>query len=258
MELTIAEIGHRLESAGRLRAKPLCVYGAEEAPEGLVPIGKIDRCVAKAMLMISYGKGKGAYLGDGALGGCCPGGTGWLGHTKFAEGLKHFISTGDKSFRGGAAEFLKRRPELVEASYAKVGEIKAMSRYTVIRWAEEINEDPGVHSIMCFGTAEQVRNLTALNHFGTDDVFGSALMPWGPTCATLVTYPAGLAANAPRDAVFVGPVDPTGNEWFPEDFMAIAMPLRTARRMCEDLELSFIAKRSTVAYPDKRGHIGTP
>jgi hypothetical protein len=34
--------------------------------------------------------------------------------------------------------------------------------------------------------------------------------------------------------------------------MAIAMPLRTARRMSEDIEGSFIGKRPLAAYPNKR------
>ena len=50
--------------------------------------------------------------------------------------------------------------------------------------ADLTGEDPGVRSVLMFGTAEQVRNLCALNHFCTADVFGSCIIPWGPTCST--------------------------------------------------------------------------
>jgi hypothetical protein len=173
MELSIADIGRGLMSAGRLRARPLCVYGTESVPEGAVQIGRIDRCVAKAMLMLALDGGRAAYLGEGTLEGCCPGGIGWLGYAGFSKGLKYFVSTGDKRSMGGAAEHLKRSPDLVEASLARIGPIERLGRLTVIE-------------------------------------------PGGATCATLVTYPAGLAANSPMDAVFVGPVDPTGNACFPE------------------------------------------
>jgi hypothetical protein len=251
--LTIPEIGRRLENAGRLRAKSLCVFGADAVPDDAEPMGKINRCVAKAVLHIAMKGGPAGFLGDEALGGCCPGGQSWLGFVPFLDELNYFVSTGTRGFRNGAAEHLKRTPELVRSSRSAAGEIKAPGRYIVIRRAEEVrDEQAGARSFICFGNAEQVRNLVALHHFGSSDTFGSALMPWGPTCATLVTYPAGLTSNAPQDAIFVGPVDPTGNEWFPEEFMVAAMPIDTARRMCADLEASFIAKRPKVAYPEKR------
>lgn len=61
-----------------------------------------------------------------------------------------------------------------------------------------------------------------------------------------------MAEKAPKDAAFVGPVDPTGNEWFPEDMMAIGLPIAIARRMCDACGASFISKRPKVAYPEKR------
>jgi hypothetical protein len=61
-----------------------------------------------------------------------------------------------------------------------------------------------------------------------------------------------MVENAPADAVFVGPCDPTGNSWFPPDHLSLAIPLKMARRMSEDLDSSFIIKRSAVAYPKHR------
>jgi len=55
--------------------------------------------------------------------------------------------------------------------------------------------------------------------------------------------------NAPAHAVFVGPCDPTGNSWFPPDHLSIALSMKMAKRISEDLENSFIIKRPNVAYP---------
>jgi hypothetical protein len=61
-----------------------------------------------------------------------------------------------------------------------------------------------------------------------------------------------MVEKAPVDAVFVGPCDPTGNTWFPQDHLSLAMPIKMARRMADDLEDSFVTKRPTVAYPEQR------
>ena len=50
-------------------------------------------------------------------------------------------------------------------------------------------------------------------------------MPFGPVCATFITYPAGLAENTPKETAFIGPADPTGNIWFPEDYMSLGIPI---------------------------------
>ena len=43
------ELGKKLTEAGRLKLRPLCVYGTDEIPEGAVPSYTVDRCVAKAV-----------------------------------------------------------------------------------------------------------------------------------------------------------------------------------------------------------------
>ena len=82
--------------------------------------------------------------------------------------------------------------------------------------------------------------------------FKSVITPFGPSCATFVTYPAGMAENAPKNTAFMGPVDPTGNNWFPKDYMALGIPLDIAVNMCHDLDDSFAVKRPEVAFPKER------
>jgi hypothetical protein len=64
-----------------------------------------------------------------------------------------------------------------------------------------------------------------------------------------------MVETSPRDTAFIGPSDSTGNVWFPQDYLSLAIPIKIARRMADDLENSFIAKRAAVAYPEQRDEI---
>jgi len=165
-------------------------------------------------------------------------------------------STGTKEFADGAAEYLKVSPEVAEESFKSIGKITPLGKYTVIQACEDLEEDPGVKSIVCFGTCEQIRNMCSLVYFRRTDMY-AVLAPFGPSCATLVTYPAGMGEKVPRNSVFIGPLDPTGNSWFPPNYMALGIPVQIARQMSQDLEESFIVKRPKTAYPDRREKIGT-
>ena len=61
-----------------------------------------------------------------------------------------------------------------------------------------------------------------------------------------------MSEKAPKNSSYVGPVDPTGNAWFPENMMALSVPFDIARQMANDIDASFISKRSKVAMPSKR------
>jgi hypothetical protein len=184
---------------------------------------------------------------------CCPGGLAHFGFIEFNPGIKYFVSTGSKGYRNGEAEFLRASPELVEENRRLMGKVTALGKYVIIRACADLtNEDPGVRSILCFGTAEQIRNMVALAHFRARDPFREVIVPQGAACASFVSYAAGMVEKAPVDAVFIGPCDPTGNVWFPQDYLSLAMPIKMATRMADDLENSFITKRATVAYPEQR------
>lgn len=105
-----------------------------------------------------------------------------------------------------------------------------------------------------FGGPEQIRNLVTLVHFSSLDPFEEVLQPSGPSCASFITYAAGFAEKAPKNAAIVGPFDPTGNRWFPPEMMSLALPINLARRMYRDLPDSFLVERRSVAFPSKRKH----
>jgi hypothetical protein len=251
---SVSEIGNKLVQAGRLKIRPLCVYGAEEIPAGAVPSTSASSCIARAILTLAVNeKTPPIFVAAGMRERCCAGGLAHFGFTEFNPGIKYFVSTGWKDFRSGAAEYLRASPELFEENRKLMGKITPPGKYLVIQsCADLVNEDPEVRSILCFGIAEQIRNLCSLVHFRSRDPFREILVPQGASCASFVSYAAGMVLNAPADAVFVGPCDPTGNSWFPPEHLSLAIPIRTARRMSEDLEASFIVKRPTVAYPERR------
>ena len=257
VNLTIREIGLKLSQAGRLKAAPLCIYGSETIPEGAVPIKDINRCIANSIFDLSVHKNiNSVYIGKGVLDGCCPGGQAWFGYKPFLPMLKYFLSTGSEDFRDGASENLIANPDLSEKQLNSVGKITPLNNYILIRKCESIDEqDFDVKSFLCFGNSEQIRNLCSLAYFRPEDSF-TIQIPWGPSCASFVTYPAGMAVNSPRDSIILGPTDPTGNYWFPPNYLSIGIPFEIALRMVNDLDDSFIIKRSKIAYPEKRFTIG--
>jgi hypothetical protein len=253
-EISIAEIGTRLIRAGKLDCRPICVYSSEKIPEKGLSLVSINRCIAKALFALAVDKEiPSLFIGEDTLEGCCPGGQGWFGFSKFAPFIKYFVSTGSKEVRGGAADILKVDPKNVEQTIKAVGTIRPLGKYIVMQACTELREEnPGVKSVLCFGTSEQIRNLCALIYFSRINPFSSILTPWGPACATFVTYPAGMASNTPANCAFTGPMDPTINPWFPPNFLALGIPVNIARQMSADLEESFITKRPNVAYPKHR------
>jgi hypothetical protein len=257
MTLTVSQVGARLAEAGRLTGRPLCIAGSDTVPKGAVPAPSIDRCLAKAIAAVAEKPNTPAiYLGPGALEGCCPSGIAYAGFGEQSRDSRFFISTGSKDVAGGNALFLKASPEIVDASRLAVGEIRPIWEYLVVRPTENYPADaPEPRSMLLFAQAEPARVLCALAHFGTADVFGAALVPWGAACASFVTYPAGLAEKAPRNAIVLGPTDVSVNLWFPRDAVSLGIPMEVARRMAEQVPDSFLGKRPGMAYPERRVYL---
>ncbi len=253
VNITIKKIGLKLAQAGRLKASPLCIYGSETIPDNAVPTKMINRCIANAIFSLSVKKNINAvYIGNDALEGCCPGGQAWFGYKTFLPMLKYFLSTGSENFRNGAAEFLIATPDLAEKRLNSIGKITPLGKYIVIRKCDDLDEqDLDVKALICFGLSEQIRNLCSLAYFRPEKGFNIQI-PWGPSCASFVTYPAGMVENGPKNSIIIGPTDPTGNYWFPQDYLSMGIPFEIAKRMANDLGNSFITKRSHIAYPVKR------
>lgn len=252
MSLSIKDTGEKLAIAGRLKHRPVCIYGAENVPDGSMKVSDVDRCIAKAIFKLASDVSLPPVYISAADEDSCMGGRTWLGFAKMHPLLKYFVTIGTKEFRGGAAEHLKATPELFEKSFDAVGKITPPGKYVIASSCSSITDDPGVRSVLCFGGSEQIRNLAGLAQFKEWEQFSTVITPGGPTCATYITYPAGMAEKAPKRAVYTGPTDPTGNIWFPPELMAIGIPIEKAREMAENLDESFLGKRARIAYPVRR------
>ncbi len=246
-------IGEKLTQAARLPGRALCVFGSDTLSEESTHIAKVNQCMARAIYKIALEKrAPSVYFGAEAKAGICPGGQGWCGLSAPAPMIKYFVSTGSPSFRNGAAEYLKPNPDAAARHAAAPGRITLPSKYINIAGWDQLEDDQDAFSFILIGNAESIRNLGGLVQYTYEDIFNSIVMPGGPSCASMVTYAAGFSEKAPRDAAFVGPVDPTGNAWFPPEMMSLAIPFDMARKMAGNIEDSFLTKRPHVAFPTKR------
>ncbi len=252
-DLPIRELGRMIASAFRLKTRPLAVYGSQNPPSDAVPLPSVHRCIAVTMVHMAMNDGPQAvYIGNDVRQGCCPGGLSHTGYIMRPPALSWFVSTGRPGVPDAPAEYLKAGPELVDACFDAIGPVTPAGPYLVIRTCESVaDNETGVRAISCFGNAEQIRNMAALVHFDLAEPFFPVLVPWGPACDTLVTFPAGMAAGAPRDSAFMGPQDPTVNHALPQDIMVIGLPIAVARRMGNNIGRSFISRRSGVAFPNR-------
>jgi hypothetical protein len=149
------------------------------------------------------------------------------------------------------AEYLKASPDLVDRCTAAAGPIHPPGKYLVVQACETLPDPmPNVLSLCIFGNGEQIRNMAALIHFDRDDPFSPVIVPWGSSCSTFITFPAGLAENTPKNTAFMGPQDPTQNHSLPPEMMALGIPAEMAARMVKNLDASFITRRPQVAFPN--------
>jgi hypothetical protein len=251
-ETDFKEIGARLKSAFRLSTRPLAVYGSEVLPSGIPPMNGVNRCFAVSLYRMAAGAEiSEIYVSVDTSEGCCPGGLYHVGYLPVPDEIKYFVSTGKKDVRGGAAEYLKASPELVERCTRAAGPIHPPGKYLVVQACEALPDAvPAVRSLCFFGNGEQIRNMAALIHFDRDDPFSPVVVPWGSSCSTFITFPAGLAKNTPHDTAFMGPQDPTQNHSLPPEMMALGIPAEMAVRMVKNLDASFITRRPHIAFPN--------
>jgi hypothetical protein len=255
--LSVSDINDMLVRAGPLGSRPVFVYGMDQAPEGAVPVSGVitegHRCLAKALLkMALHREVPPVYLGRDVMRECCFGASAWLGFMKMPPMMKNLYASISKGDGNHDAHYLKATPESCQASLDRLGRIDPPGKYLVMSAIPGADYGLWPLSVLCFGGAEQIRNLCGLLHFSRQDPFSPVIAAWGAHCATFVTYPAGLAEGVPGDTAFVGPTATYGNDWFPSDLMAIGIPMGMAEKMCEDYGRSFMVRRPDKTYPVKR------
>ncbi len=249
-----SEIGRKLKQAGRLQSQPLLIYGVETPPKNSISSIDINRCIANAIYSVASDSSfhSSIHIGRDDQKQCCPGGQAWLGYKPFLSHLKYFLSTGTPEFRNGKSEFLISDPDLVDKRLPPAGSITPLGKFIVIcRSDEPVEADSEIKTFLCFGNSEQIRNLCSLAYFHSNNSYG-VHMPWGPSCASFISYPTGMIETNIKNGVILGPTDPTGNHWFPEDHLSLGIPFQTALQMAKDVGSSFIGKRPKIAFPDRR------
>jgi hypothetical protein len=250
--LSVQELGKRLVKAGRLKLRPLCVYGTDEIPQDAMPSYTIARCIAKAVYTAALFEETPSLYVDASQEQCCPGGMVWMGLDEPHPMLKYFVTVGTPNFLGGAAEHLKATPELFDEQRKRAGKVTPPGKYIVIGPCADDIKPNRIRSLILFAGSEQIRNLCGLAQFNSSDLFSKTVIPAGATCSTMITFPASMAENAPKDSAYVGPTDPTGNQWLPPELMIMGIPIALAQQMAIDLDDSFICRRSMIAYPENR------
>lgn len=248
--LSVREVGQRLTKAGRLELKPLCIYASDTVPSGVVKVSDVvktgNRCFAKALLLVAAGEADGVYLGKEVMSGVCHGSLGWLGLVEFSEDVCSMLSTG-----GSHPMYLKETTAGAAWTLKKMGKVHFPAKYLVMQACDKVGDVKPL-SYLCLGNAEQIRNLCGLIHFGSDSPFGQIDAAWGSFCATFIAYPTGMAAGAPKDTAFIGPMGPDGNTLLLPDMMALGIPAKMAARMADDVDKSFAAKCPDETWPAKR------
>ena len=175
-KISIKEIGRSLVKAGRLETRPLCIYGSETIPENAVSSTQLHFCISNAMVALALRTDfKVIYYGKDTKWGSCPGAKAWLGYEGFNPFLQHFLSTG---YKNTPSENLVATPELALDKLKSIGKITPVGKYTVIRVCDDVSEENiDVKAIVCFGKAEQIRNLCMLTYFDINTAFNALKCP---------------------------------------------------------------------------------
>jgi len=182
---SIRQIGACLANLVHMKTRPLCVYGSDLIPENSVRSSLLSDCLACNIYQIAEERIRGpVYVGNepGQVFCRCMGGPAWFGYAGFDPQLPGLMSTGSAAAKQ-AGKHLKENEDIACETYRAVGEIKPLGRYVVISRCDDLQEDPGVKCIICFAGSEQVRDLCALAHFSSHEVFDLVSVPWGPAGA---------------------------------------------------------------------------
>ena len=84
------------------------------------------------------------------------------------------------------AEYLRATPEIADEAANNAGKISVPAQNLIFCPTDKLEslplEDSNVLAITFFGTAEQIRNLSALVHYRNTDIFQGVVMGVGPAC----------------------------------------------------------------------------
>jgi len=249
--MSIRDLGELIATTFRLGTKPIAVHGSDSPPEAATFLPSIHRCLATAMVRMSTGDAPPVvYLGEDAKAGLLP--------RRTHPCRIHQAPSGDQLFRlnrqsrnpGCTGRIPEGKPGDGGCLLRGRGGHHPPGRYLVVRNYRirpgPVHRCPGHQLLWQSRTGPEPGCAGPLRPVGTILPCPCSL---GPACATLVTYPAGMAANAPPDSHSSDRrTDPQLCP--PPDILGIGIPVGVARRVAENIGKSFITKRTEVAFPD--------
>ncbi len=246
MTFSIEAINDSIVRAGRLDHRIIGVYSQESPPKDAQTVASVTReghpCVARALYAMSKDKDiPGIFVGGEGSKDCCWGALLWFGFKEFPSDKEEMFSSDSLNPR---SMHIKGSTEICRSTFRDMGRMVPLGSYIVMRPLAEIQVNPdAVSSILCFGSAGQMRDLGALAHYGESKAFTPIMAPWGSGCATFVSYPSGMAQGGPKDTTFLGPMTPEAEGWLPADTLALGIPMKMALRMAEGYAPSFAGRR---------------
>jgi hypothetical protein len=252
MRISVKEINEKLTKTGPLQRRIIGVYACDVRPAAASPVASVIRngnpCLAKALFKMSGDRDVPAVcVSEDVAGESCFGLMMWFGYHEFPPRID-LMFTSDSPSRDSFC--IKRNSEICTATFRDIGEFSPIGKVVVLQPLDDFDGSLGdPKSIVCFGGADQLRNLGALIHFGESRAFTPIMAPWGSGCSTFVAFPAGMASGCPKDTAFLSPVIPEANGWLPADVFALGIPIAMAARMAGDYESSFAVKKPELTYP---------
>lgn len=258
MNISVGNIHEKLMKTGPLKHRIIGVFGCDERPADAVTVGSVIKngtpCLAKALFkMSSQPNVPPIYVSRDAAQETCPGVLMWFGFVEFPPMIEQMF-TSDSPDTDSLC--IKHNTELCTATFRDMGQFTPAGKYIVLRPIDGTDDGPGrLKSVLCFGDAQQIRNLGALVHYGAPKAFTPIMAPWGSGCSTFAGFPAGMASNAPKNTAFLSPVIPEANSWLPADTFALGIPIEIAARMADGYPSSFLVRQPSMAYPDTQEEI---
>ena len=210
---------------------------AEEEAKGTIDWGSVFKsfsCVV-GTIWRARKKATAAYFDRDHFG--CLGAAFYLGFTERPLNfLAQFVSTGvPHRFEG---ERYLESPEVTRSFFATIDPRTAPQRFCVFKPISQFSAYEQPEVVVFFARSEIICGLHQLATFVTND-FEAVCSPFGPGCASIVTWPLQLIAQGKFKAV-LGGWDPSDRRYLKTDELTFSVPFEMYTRMISRWPESFV------------------
>jgi uncharacterized protein (DUF169 family) len=221
--------------------KPRKLPTAEEETKGLVNWGSVFEnfsCVI-GIIWRARKRGTAAYFSREHFG--CLGGAFYLGFVeRQLNFLAHFVSTGiPNRFEG---ERYLESPEVTRTFFKTIDPRPAPAGFCVFKPISQFGTGENPELVIFFARSEVICGLHQLVSFVTND-FEAVCSPFGPGCASILTWPLHLLSQGKLKAV-LGGWDPSDRRYMKPDELTFTVPLPLYHRMLARWRESFLITKT--------------